>query len=93
VLPGNVVEELGIAVKKKKVRVRYADGRRALRKETVGVQLTLLGRDALFEAVVEPKRKTALIGALVLESLDLLVDCLNERLVPRDPKYIFAEIE
>ena len=35
----------------------------------------------------------ALIGAIVLEDLDLLVDCTNQRLVPRDPKYVVSEIE
>ena len=34
-----------------------------------------------------------LIGALVLEDLDFLVDSKNECLVPRDPKYIIAEEE
>jgi hypothetical protein len=47
----------------------------------------------VFDATVEPKRKTALIGALVLEALDFLVDSRHERLVPRDPKRIVAEEE
>jgi hypothetical protein len=38
-------------------------------------------------------RKTALIGAIVLEQLDLLVDCTHQRLVPRDPRYQIVEIE
>jgi predicted aspartyl protease len=93
VLPENVVEELGLPIKEKKVKVRYADGRKGLRKVATGIWLELLGRDTVFEAIIEPKRETALIGALVLEALDLLVDCTAERLVPRDPKYVFSEIE
>jgi hypothetical protein len=78
--------------KKNKVKVRYADGRRALRTEVGAVHLSLQGRDDVFSAIVEPKRDTALIGAIVLEALDFLVDCGKQRLVPRDPDYILAEI-
>ncbi len=93
VLPGALVKALGLPLKKKKVKVRYADGRRALRAEAEQVSLTLLGRDGQFSAVVEPGRDTALIGAIVLEDLDLLVDCAKLRLVPRDPDYVVSEIE
>ncbi len=44
-------------------------------------------------AVVEPDRESALVGAIVLEALDLLVDCTHQRLVPRDPRYVVSEIE
>jgi hypothetical protein len=47
----------------------------------------------LVNAIVEPARESALIGAIVLEDLDLLVDCANQRLVPRDPNQIISEIE
>jgi hypothetical protein len=52
-----------------------------------------LGRDDTFSAVVEPNRKEALIGAIVLEALDLLVDSKNQRLVPRDASGPVYEIE
>ena len=55
--------------------------------------LKLLGRDSTFTAISEPKRDTALIGAIVLEDLDLLVDCAAQRVVPRDPKGETFEIE
>ena len=42
---------------------------------------------------VEPGRESALIGAIVLEDLDFLVDCAGQRLVPRDPKHIISEVE
>ena len=67
------------------VKVRYADGRQAKRKGAEGVYVQLLGRHGTFSAIVEPKRKTALIGAIVLEDLDLLVDCSAQRVIPRDP--------
>ena len=93
VLPQSVVKELGLPLKKRKVKVRYADGRRGLRAEAEQICVVLLGRDGVFSAVVEPKRETALIGAIVLEDLDLLVDCANLRLMPRDPDYVVSEIE
>jgi predicted aspartyl protease len=93
VLPQAVTKELGLPIKKNKIKVRYADGRRTLRTQVDDVRVYLLGRDAVFNAIVEPKRDTALIGALVLESLDYLVDCKKQRLVPRDPDYILSEIE
>ncbi len=39
------------------------------------------------------KVETALIGFMVLEALDLLVDCQQQRLVPRDPSGPIYEIE
>ena len=92
VLPLAVVKELGLPLKKQKVRVRYADGRSGLRAEAEQVNVLLLGRDGVFSAIVEPKRETALIGAIVLEDLDVLVDCANLRLMRRDPDYVVSEI-
>ncbi|MBI1917138.1 MAG: clan AA aspartic protease [Planctomycetes bacterium] len=92
VLPGAVVKQLGLAITGK-VRVRYADGRRATRPAAQGAYVKILDRDSTFTAVVEPKRETALIGAIVLEDLDLLVDCQQQRLVPRDPHGAIYEIE
>jgi hypothetical protein len=57
------------------------------------VRLELLGRHSTSSATVEPDRTTALIGAIVLEDLDFLVDCAKQRLVPRDPDRIVTEIE
>jgi predicted aspartyl protease len=92
VLPEAVVKRLGLPLGGS-VPVKYADNRRGRRKVAEGVFAQLLGRHGIFTAVVEPKRDTALIGAIVLEDLDLLVDCKNQRLVPRDPSGPLSEIE
>ena len=92
VLPKTVAEQLGVPVRGK-VAVTSADRRRASRPVVEGVQVELLGRHGLFKAIVEPKREDVLIGAIVLEDLDLLVDCRTQTLQPRDPKQIIAEIE
>jgi predicted aspartyl protease len=73
--------------------VRYADGRTAERAIVGDVHLTYGGRESVFSAIVEPGRDSALIGAIVLEELDFLVDCVGQRLVPRDPKQIVSEVE
>jgi predicted aspartyl protease len=93
VLPGPIAKELGFPVKAKKMKVKYADGRRGQRAEVDEIRLFLLGRDAVFSAIVEPARESALIGAIVLEQLDLLVDCKTGRLLPRDPDFKTSEIE
>ena len=92
VLPEAVVKRLGLPLGGP-VPVKYADNRRGRRQVAEGVFAQLLGRHGTFTAVVEPKRDTALIGAIVLEDLDLLVDCKNQRLVPRDPRGPLSEIE
>ncbi len=92
VLPQAVVKRLGLPLGDP-VKVRYADGRRAQRREVKGVYLQLLGRDGTFTAICEPKREDAPIGAIVLEDLDLLVDCVDQRLIPRDPSGAIYEIE
>jgi predicted aspartyl protease len=92
VLPGDVVKQLGVP-RIDRVRTRYADGRTGQREVVEEVRVSLLGRTRVFDAIVEPKRKTALIGAIVLETLDFVVDCTSQKLVPRDPKQIVSELE
>ena len=92
VLPQTIVEKLGLPLGKK-IKVQHADGRTAQGHLVEDVFLELLGRHSTFRAIVEPKRTTALIGAIVLEDLDLLVDCTGERLVPRDPRSEISVIE
>lgn len=92
VLPGKVVEQLGLPLGEK-VKVVYADKRHALRHKVSNVWLKMQSRDGVFDALVEPKRDTALIGAIVLETLDYVVDCVAQKVAPRDPKYIVSEIE
>jgi hypothetical protein len=73
--------------------VRYADGGTAERQIAQRLRLSYGGRESVFNAVIEPGRESVLIGAIVLEDLDFLVDCIGQRLVPRDPKQIISEVE
>jgi hypothetical protein len=86
VLPQGLAKQLGLTPKRK-VNVEYADDHVNARDEVQGVYVTLLGRGGIYRAILEPKRDTALISAIILEDLDLLVDCKRLRLVPRDPKH------
>jgi predicted aspartyl protease len=92
VLPQSVVDELRLQ-DDGQTTVRFADHRREKRRLVSNVWLELLGRHGVFSAVVEPNRDDALIGAIVLEELDLLVDCATQSLYPREPDTILTEIE
>ncbi len=92
VLPESVVKALGLEIAGD-IRVRYADHRRGTGSLARYVWLKMLDRDGVFTAIVEPKRTDALIGAIVLEELDLVVDCISKTCHPRDPHRLVAEIE
>src|SRR5579859_7758638 len=92
VIPGTVATQLGLETPTT-AKVRCADGHTAQRAVAKSVHLAYGDRESVFNAVVEPDRDSALIGAIVLEDLDLLVDCVAQRLVPRDPNQIVSEIE
>ncbi len=92
VLPASAVKQLGLPITGE-INVKYADGRKAKRKVVSGVDLEFNGRRGTFSAIVEPRRSDALIGAIVLEELDLVPDCVVQKLLPRDPNGLLAEIE
>lgn len=92
VLPQSAVDELGLRVDGE-TNVRYADHRTARRPIVRDVWLQLCGRASDFSAIVEPDRQDALIGAIVMEELDLIVDCTKNDVRPRDPDRIISEIE
>ena len=92
VLPKAIVRELGLP-KGDAINVRFADARTARKQTVTDAQVEIQGRSGTFSAVVEPGRTDALIGAIVLEELDLVVDCTTQKLVPRDPRGIFAELD
>ena len=92
VIPESVAKQLGLEATGT-VKVRYADGRTADRLIVERLRLEYGGRASVFNAVVEPGRDSVLVGAIVLEDLDFLVDCTGQRLVPRDPTQIVSEVE
>ena len=79
IVPTQVASVLGVQVRGQRV-AEYADGRR----DTVGVTepilFEIIRRDTPEEAMVLGDE--VLVGQTVLEKLDLLVDCRNQRVVP-----------
>ena len=92
VIPQKLAEQLGLE-HSGKTRVKFADGRSAQRDMVDHVRLRWNDRSGVFTASVEPTRTEPLIGAIVMEDLDLLIDCTRQQLVPRDPKQIVSEVE
>lgn len=92
VLLAGVAQQLGLPVTGQ-CSVRYADHRREIRDIVKDAHVQYGGRGSVFDAILEPGRTDALLGAIVLESLDMLVDCVGQRLIPRESERIFAEIE
>ena len=92
VLPASAAAALGLD-EAWRAKVTHADGHIEKRPVVKNVWLQLCGRDSVFSAVIEPNRETALISAIVLEALDLIVDCVTQQLHPRDPNMMLAEIE
>jgi len=83
VLPQDLVERLGLRITDRKVIVTYADERKEERSVARGLIIQVGERDMVTECVVGPPRSEPLLGQIVLERLDLLVDCAQGRLVPR----------
>ncbi len=86
VIPSTIVQQLGLRILSQQL-VKYADGRQ----EAVGVTGPLIieceGRKTIEDALVTGDE--VLIGQVVLEKLDFLVDCKNQRLIPNpeNPEY------
>ena len=79
VLPPHVVQQLGLAITGQRV-AEYADGRKDAVGVTEPIGIDIEGRTTVEEALVLGDE--VIIGQTVLETLDLLVDCANRRLVP-----------
>jgi len=91
-LPKNLVNELGLE-KIEDVRVKYADGR-IVRKEVYGVvRLELKGRVGNFDILAE-NEEISLIGQIVLEGLDLIIEQSRRKLIPnpRSPEMPMIEV-
>ena len=79
VLPTHVVQQLGLDIRGQRV-AEDADGRKENVDVTEAVVINIGGRDTLEEALVLGDE--VLIGQTVIEKLDLLVDCANQKLMP-----------
>ncbi len=81
VLPAEVVKQLGL-VEIQRRKARYADGRTAVRSVVSSVRLEIVGREGEFDVLAENAGTMPLIGQVVLEELDLIVDPRSKELRP-----------
>jgi clan AA aspartic protease len=78
-LPSHVVQQLGLTIRGQRV-VEYAVGRNEAVGVTGPVIFNIDGRDTMEEALVLGDE--VLVGQTVLEKLDLLVNCYEQKLMP-----------
>ena len=83
VLPMDIVQQLGLRIRGQQL-AQYADGRQESVGLTEPVIIEVEGRETTEAALVAGDE--VLIGQTVLETLDLDVDCKNQRLIP-NPAY------
>ena len=79
VLPMDIVQQLGLRIRGQQL-AKYADGRQEAVGLTEPVIIEVEGRETTEAALVAGDE--VLIGQTVLETLDLHVDCKNQRLIP-----------
>jgi clan AA aspartic protease len=93
VLPKSLVKMLGLK-KVVDVKVKYADGS-VKEKEVYGVvRVELMGRVGNFDVLAEEEGAQPLIGQIVLERLDLIIEPSTRRLTPnpRSPEMPMIEV-
>ena len=82
VLPQDLVEALGLREVGKAI-VTYADERKEERPIAGIVTVRIANRATSLNCVVGPPNSEPLVGQVVPETMDLLVDCTQQKLVPR----------
>lgn len=85
-LPEDLVERLGLAAGQT-VIVSYVDERSEERPVAGPVTVKIGDRMTQTQCVIGPPRCEVLIGQLVLEAMDMVADCTNRTLTPRNPGY------
>ena len=80
-LPLSIIEQLGLPPTRK-VTVTLSDGSRQERQLYGELRVQVGDRDDVFSCVSKPEGAPLLLGQIVLEVLDLVVDCGQQRLIP-----------
>ena len=80
-LPLPIIEQLGL-LPTRKVTVTLSDGSRQERQLYGELRVQVGDRDDVFSCVAKPEGAPLLLGQIVLEALDLVVDCGRQRLIP-----------
>ncbi len=90
-LPQDVIERIGVR-QQGEVKVSFADDRREMLPIVGPITITVAGRSTVVDAIALPAGSEALIGQIVFERLDLVADCVEERLVPSPDSPHFPEL-
>ena len=80
-LPLSIIEQLGLPATRK-VTVTLSDGSRQERQLYGELRVQVGDRDDVFSCVAKPEGAPLLLGQIMLEALDLVVDCGRQRLIP-----------
>ncbi len=93
VIPKAIADQLGVP-EVRRTTVRYDDNRTAERSVVGPIRLTVCNRTEIFSAIVEEEESEPLIGQVVLELLDLVVDPQARTLMPnpRSPEMPMIDI-
>jgi len=93
VLPQNIVDQLRLK-KIREVRVKYANNKTELESIYGVVTIEIKGRTGNFDVLAEGEGSQPLIGQVVLEILDLVVDPRTRSLTPNplSPEMPMVEI-
>ncbi len=91
VVPGNIAEQLGLPIQGE-AKVRIAN-RTVMRPMADQLSVEVLGRRGTYRAIVEPDCDRVIIGAIVLNDLDLVIDLSGQALICRDPMRMTAIID
>ena len=79
IIPPDMAEELGLRIHRQATGV-LADGNRVTCGVSLGVFFDIYGRETTQDAYI--MGDSVVIGQTVLESTDLLVDCVHRRVIP-----------
>jgi len=93
VIPGWLQENLNFPVIRRQ-QVKYANENTEFKDVVYGVEVEVCGRKTVATAVVEPQKRYGLLGAIIMEELDLIVEPRELRIYPnpRSPDMPMAEI-
>ena len=93
VLPQNVIDKLNLR-KMREVKVRYANNRTEIKSIYGVVTVEMCGRAGEFNVLAEPEGAQPLVGQIILEQLDLIVDPSTRKVIPnpRSPDMPMVEI-
>ena len=93
VLPQNIINELNLR-KMREVKVRYANSKTEIKPIYGIVTVEICGRAGEFNVLAEPEGSQPLVGQIILEQLDLIVDPSTRKVTsnPRSPEMPMVEI-